>query len=245
MVNGEAFDDAVEQARNNPDMSVGIHLVLVQGIPTVPPVEIPGLVSPEGPFLNSPVLAGMKYFFLKSLRPQIEKELRAQIQKFVSTKLKLSHINSHLNIHMHPSIFDIVLKLAEEFGVKNIRLTKDNLFLNLRLDRNALVYKLLHSLIFNILTKLYRKKLLRNGFRFTDMVFGLLQSGNMYETHVSGLLNNLKDGTSEMYFHPDSFPGDNWYGKPTNYKCSEESHALLSHKIKSIIKENSIKLAGF
>ena len=245
VVNGEAFDDAVEQAENNPRLSVGIHLVLVQGRSTVPPVEIPDLVNPEGYFSNSPVLAGLKYFFFKSLRIQIEKELRAQMQRFISTKLKLSHINSHLNIHMHPSIFSIVLKLAEEFGVKNIRLPRDDLFLNLKLDRSALVYKLLHSLIFNTLVKIYRKRLLRHGFRFTDVVYGLLQSGNMYEMHVDGLLNNLKDGTSEMYFHPDSLPSENWHGKPVNYKCREEFHTLLSQRIKRIIRENSIRLVDY
>ena len=244
MVNGDAFDDAVEQAGNNPGLSVGIHLVLVQGRATATPAEIPDLVNPEGYFPNNPVLAGMKYFFLKSLRPQIEKELRAQIQKFASTGLNISHINSHLNIHMHPSIFEIVLKPAEEFGVKNIRIPKDNLFLNLKLDRSALVYKFLHSIIFNILAKMHRKKLLRHGFKCADVVYGLLQSGNMYETHVCGLLNNLKDGTSEMYFHPDSLPCDNWYGRPDNYRCNEEFQALLSQRAKEIIRENSIRLVN-
>jgi hopanoid biosynthesis associated protein HpnK len=245
MVNGEAFDDAVEQARNNPNLSVGIHLVLVQGKPTKATDEIPGLVNADGNFPDSAVLAGFKFFFLKSLRVQMENELRAQMQKFVSTKLKLSHINSHLNIHMHPSVLDVVLKLADEFGVKNLRLTKDYLFINLKLDRNSLVYKLSHFLIFGILTKKYRKKLLKLGFRFTDVVYGLLQSGNMNETYVSGLLNNLSEGISEIYFHPDSLPREDWHGKPANYKFLEEFHTLLSQKIKRIIKENSIRLVDY
>ncbi|MFQ5965312.1 MAG: hopanoid biosynthesis-associated protein HpnK [Candidatus Scalinduaceae bacterium] len=245
VVNGGAFDDAVEQAKNNPYLSVGIHLVLVQGRSTVSPAEIPYLVNSEGHFSNRPVLAGLKYFFIKSIKEQIEKELRAQLEKYISTNLKISHINSHLNIHMHPSIFDIVLKLAEEFDVKNIRLPKDDLFLNLKLDRSAIVYKLLHSLIFGILTRMYRKSLLKRGFRFTDVVYGLLQSGNMCEMYVSGLLNNLKDGTSEMYFHPDSFPSENWYGKSGNYRYTEEFHVLLSQRIKSIISKNSIRLVDY
>jgi chitin disaccharide deacetylase len=245
MVNGDAFEDAVEQARDNPNLSVGIHLVLVQGRSVVTPTEIPDLVNADGYFLNSAVLAGLKFFFIKPLKAQIEKELRDQMQKFVSTKLKLSHINSHLNIHMHPSVLDIVLKLADEFGVKNLRLTKDDLFLNLKLDRSALVYKLFHFLIFGILTKMYRKKLLKRGFRFTDAVYGLLQSGNMNETYVSDLLNNLKEGISEIYFHPDSLPSENWYGKPVNYKYLEEFHTLLSRRIKRLIKDSSIRLVDY
>lgn len=245
MVNGEAFDDAVEQARNNPNLSVGIHLVLVQGRSTASHIEIPDLVDHEGYFPDSAVLAGLKYFFIKSLKAQIEKELSAQMQKFVSTKLKLSHINSHLNIHMHPSVLDIVLKLAGEFGVTNLRLTKDDLFLNLKLDRGSLVYKLFHFLIFGILAKMYRKRLLKHGFRFADVVYGLLQSGNMNETYVSGLLNNLNEGISELYFHPDSMPGEDWHGKPANYKYLEEFHTLLSQRIKRLIKDNSIRLVDY
>ncbi|ODS31404.1 MAG: hypothetical protein SCARUB_03481 [Candidatus Scalindua rubra] len=245
MVNGGAFNDAVEQAKRNPNLSVGIHLVLVQGRPTLPPHIIPDLVDSKGYFLNSSVLAGLKYFFIKSTREQIEKELRAQMEKFVSTKLEISHINSHLNIHMQPTIFNIVLKLAKEFGVKNIRLTRDNLFLNLKLDRGALAYKLVHSLIFNALATIYRKRLRGHGFRGTDVVYGLLQSGNMYESYVTGLLNNLKDGVSEMYFHLDSSPSENWYGKVANYKYIEEFQTLLSKRTKKMIQDNSIRLVDY
>ena len=245
MVNGEAFDDAVEQARRNPALSVGIHLVLVQGRSLVTPSEIPDLVDHEGHFPDSAVLAGLKFFFINSLKAQIEKELNAQMRKFVSTKLKLSHINSHLNIHMHPSVLDIVLKLAKEYGVINIRLTKDDLFLSLKSDRGALLYKLIHSIIFNVLTKVYRKRLMRLGFRFTDVVYGLLQSGNMNEKYVCGILNSLKDGTSEMYFHPDSLPSDEWRGKPAHYKFSEEFHTLLSQRTKRMMRDNSIRLIDY
>ena len=245
MVNGEAFDDAVKQARNNPALSVGIHLALLQGRSAAPPVEIPDLVDHKGYFPNNAVLAGLKYFFIKSLKAQIEKELRAQLEKYVSTGLGITHINSHLNIHMHPTVFNIVLKLAREFGVTNLRLTKDDLFLNLKLDRSALVYKLFHFLIFGILTKMYRRRLIKHDFRFADVVYGLLQSGNMNETYVRGLLNNLNEGISELYFHPDSMPSEDWYGKPANYKYLEEFHTLLSQRIKRLIKDSSIRLVDY
>jgi len=245
MVNGEAFDDAVEQARNNPNLSVGIHLVLVQGRSILSHTEIPELVNTDGYFPHNAVFAGLKFFFIKSLKPQIERELSAQIEKFVATKLKLSHINSHLNIHMHPSVLNTVLKLAREFGVTNLRLTKDDLFLSLKSDRSALLYKLVHSLIFNILARIYRKKLIRKGFRFTNVVYGLLHSGNMNERYVYEVLDNLKDGTSEIYFHPDSLPSEDWHGKPANYKFSEEFHTLLSRRIKRLINDRFIRLVDY
>lgn len=245
MVNGNAFDDAVVLAKRNPSLSVGIHLVLVQGKSTLSPREIPDIVNSAGYFSNNSVLAGLKYFFIKSMKKQIEKELRAQMEKYISAKLEITHINSHLNIHMHPTIFNIVLKLAEEFGVRNIRLTSDKFFLNLKLDRGALTYKLAHSLIFNLLATINKKKLRKHGFRFADVVYGLLQSGNMHESYVVSLLNNLKNGISEVYFHPDSLPSENWIGREANYKYVEEFQTLLNQKIKRMIEENSIRLVDY
>lgn len=81
MVNGEAFDDAVELARKNQNLSVGIHLVLVQGISTVNPVEIPDLVDHDGYFPNNAVLAGLKIFFLQITKETDRERIRCSDTK--------------------------------------------------------------------------------------------------------------------------------------------------------------------
>ena len=104
MVNGPAFEEAVALAKAHPSLSVGIHLVLVHGTPTLPPSEIPDLVNERGAFRDDPVIAGMAYFFFPSLATQIKKELSAQIQKFLSTGLPRAHLNGHIHIHVHPTV---------------------------------------------------------------------------------------------------------------------------------------------
>ncbi|MEX2036295.1 MAG: ChbG/HpnK family deacetylase, partial [Xanthobacteraceae bacterium] len=44
MVSGPAAADAVERARRLPGLRVGLHLVLVEGSPTLPPERLPDLV---------------------------------------------------------------------------------------------------------------------------------------------------------------------------------------------------------
>ncbi|MHC4358726.1 MAG: ChbG/HpnK family deacetylase, partial [Planctomycetota bacterium] len=63
VVGGPAFEHAVELARANPGLSVGLHVVLVQGKSTLPRKEIPSLVDSDNNFSQNPTSAGLKYFF--------------------------------------------------------------------------------------------------------------------------------------------------------------------------------------
>ena len=50
MVAGAAAADAVVRARRLPMLGVGLHVVLVDGEPVLPPEQIPALVGPDGRF---------------------------------------------------------------------------------------------------------------------------------------------------------------------------------------------------
>src|SRR5713101_3047096 len=58
MVNGNAAIEAVALALRTPTLGVGLHLVLVQGRPTLPPERIPGLVDEAGMLPMNPIVAG-------------------------------------------------------------------------------------------------------------------------------------------------------------------------------------------
>src|SRR5437867_13212189 len=60
MVNGDAADGAVQLARQNPRLGVGLHVTLVCGTSALPPGEIPGLVDAGGNFSRHSVLAGVR-----------------------------------------------------------------------------------------------------------------------------------------------------------------------------------------
>src|SRR5262245_61072184 len=111
MVNGAAFEEAVDLARATPTLAVGLHLVLVQGKATCAPGEIAALVDREGMFRNNPVACGARYFFTPGMREPLEREVGAQIEKYLRTGLPLSHVDGHLNIHMHPTVLGILLRV--------------------------------------------------------------------------------------------------------------------------------------
>lgn len=202
MVNEVACAEAVELARQNPRLGVGLHLTFLCGHSALPPDKIPGLVNARGEFTNNPSGAGFRYFFQRSLRAQLRAELHAQFEKFRATGLPLDHVNGHLHLHLHPAIFGMLMADAKELGIRHVRLTFDPLWLNLRLASGHFFYRLLHVLIFHVLSARARPVLRRGDFRYTQRVFGLLQNARVDEPYVLNLLEQLPPGDSELYSHP-------------------------------------------
>jgi len=233
MVNGSHADEAIKLARKHPSLGVGLHLVLVCGRSTLKPTEIPGLVDHHYHFSNSPFRAGLRYFFRPSLRSAMRNEIYAQIRRFQASGLKLDHLNGHLNIHLHPSVFNLCLKAAHEFGVKAIRHTHDPFLLDLKLSGGNWLYRVSHAFIFAGLSALARPRLRRRGIRFTRHTFGLLQNARVDESYVSRLLPMLPVGDSELYSHPSL----------THFR--HELEALTSPKIRDIIRRENIYLIRY
>ena len=92
MVGGSAAEDAVERARRLPGLRVGLHLVLVEGRPVLPPAQLPDLVDADGEFSRDLVAAGFRFFFRPGARRQLAAEIRAQFEAFRATGLGLDHV---------------------------------------------------------------------------------------------------------------------------------------------------------
>src|SRR5690349_3629044 len=75
MVTGEAAEQAVRLAKENPRLAVGIHLVAVMGRSVLPQSEIPTLVDEAQQFSNDPTAAGLKYFFSPAARRELRREI--------------------------------------------------------------------------------------------------------------------------------------------------------------------------
>ena len=233
MVNGDACDEAVELAKQNPTLGVGLHLTLICGKATCGRMEIPDLVNPLGEFSSSPVTAGTRYFFNSGLRLQLAREIGAQFAKFRQTGLALDHVNGHLNMHLHPTVLRILLSRHLEWGIRHFRLTDDPFALNRKLARGHWLYRASHAFIFHRLSRRARQDLVRRGIRFTDQVFGLLQNSRVDEDFILKLLPALPRGDSELYSHPslDEF--------------RHEFDALVSPRVKAQVQELGVQLVRY
>jgi chitin disaccharide deacetylase len=233
MVNEPGFDEAVRLARENPKLGVGLHLTLLLGHSALPPGKIPGLVNPRGEFSNNPVGVGMSYFFKRSLREQLRAEIHAQFEKFHATGLPLDHVNGHLHLHLHPVIFKILMEDAEKLGIRRIRLTRDCLARSRKMSHGHWCYRVSHAVIYEWLSSRAREPLRQRGIHHAQITFGLLQNARVDEEYVLQLLPELPSGDSELYSHPslDEF--------------KHEFHALVSPRVKKLVKKSGIELIRY
>jgi hopanoid biosynthesis associated protein HpnK len=233
MVTGDACEEAVAMARENPRLGVGLHLTLAMGRAALAPSEIPGLVNERGEFGRSAVAAGLRYFACRRLREELRREIAAQFARFRATGLPLDHVNGHLNLHLHPTVFGLLMESAPEWGITHLRLTRDPFWLNARLAGGQWLYRASHALIFHLLSRHARAELRQRGIRHTARVFGLLQNARVDEAFVERLLPRLSAGDSELYSHPslDEF-------RP-------ELDALVSPRLKEIVARERIELIRY
>lgn len=233
MVGEAACAEAVELARANPRLGVGLHLTLCCGRSVSPAREIPALVNPDGRFPDDPVRAGCRYFLDSTARRQLRLEIERQFERFAATGLAFDHVNGHLHFHLHPAVWPIVLDCCRRWQVQAVRLTREPWELDFLRESGRWAYRASHALVFGALAAAVRPGLAAGPFRHADQVFGLLQTGRVDEDYLMRLLPELPPGVSEIYSHPsmDEF--------------IEEHRALRSGKVRRWIRDHDIALIRY
>ncbi|MHB2025279.1 MAG: ChbG/HpnK family deacetylase [Elusimicrobiota bacterium] len=216
MVNRPAAPEAVALAKENPKLGVGLHVELCSG---------------------NPGLWGLRYFFSPVQRKRIEPEIRSQIEKFLAFGLAPTHIDSHFHIHVHPVIFPIFAELAKEYKIPRLRLPRGEIGLSLKYERGRIASRLSAAGIFGLLGLALEP--FAEGVFIPDYCYGLLRSGMMDADYVKWLIENLKPGTSEIYFHPCDDPGTRVARKPTQtHYTITELESLVSPTVKRAVKNS-------
>ncbi len=245
MAGGAAFDEAVAIGRRNPALQIGLHLTLVQGRGVLPPKEIPELVNDAGDFSPNPVRSGFRYFMDRGLYCQLKREIEAQILRVRTAGIDLTHIDGHLNIHLHPTVFRILQELMPRYGIKTFRLSRERLGHNLRCDPERKGGKMLERLIFGFLSDHVSAGLNQDGIGYAGEVKGVLNSGRMTESYLLKILDGLQDGVTELYFHPGMLPDAELSRLMPDYRHGDELAALLSPRIRERLAERGMQVQNY
>jgi len=238
MANGIAFDDAVLLAKKYPLLDVGIHIVLIEEKSVLPKEEIPSLVDNDSKFPTDYKDFFKKLLFKKISLNDIELEIKAQIEKILTSHIKISHIDSHQHIHMYPSILQIVIKVAKEYNIYKIRVPYE------RWRRKARM-NIFHNIL-SLLSKRNKIIVTNEGLKTPDFFYGARVSGSLTKSFLTNILNNLPDGISEIMSHPgneDSILIDRYGDWGFNWK--QELDVLTDKEIKDIILEGGILLISY
>jgi chitin disaccharide deacetylase len=231
MVGGEAAADAVARARRLPELRVGLHLVLVDGRPVLPPTEVRGLVRANDEFDRNLGRAGIRFFLLPQVRRQLRKEIRAQFDAFRATGLLLDHVNAHKHMQLHPIVAALIVEIGREYGMRAVRVPWEPV----EVLRRACPDERYRAPAYQLWVGALRRRLRRAGLSVNDHIFGLAWSGGMVEERILRLVPHLPDGISEVYFHP----------AVERSPHREELAALLSPRVRRCIAESGIRLISY
>ncbi len=244
LVNGAGTAEAVAIAHEHPGLAVGLHLALAQARAVASPKRIPGLVDPTGAFGDSAVLSGLRYFFAPGMREQLRCEIEAQLERFLSFGLALSHVDGHLNVHLHPVVLSLLIELAPAYGIGAIRLTRDPLLEALWLDPRWAPRKLVESGVFAALSCWAARRLSAAGIGFTDRLYGLHQTGAIDEAYLLALIPRLPRGTTELYCHPGVLPDVEIARRMPDYQHGVELAALCSPRVQRALYDHGVRLCN-
>lgn len=204
MANGAAFEEAVLSAKSAPNLSIGCHIVLIDGEPLLACEKVPSLTR------SRRFRDGLKIFAARAIAhtmdsDEISEEAKAQICKIQSAGISVSHVDTHKHTHLFPQILRPLLRAARECGVRAIRnpfgprlplrssqlLTRPNLW-----TRTAEVQ------ILRRFAGRFRDAVDREGFATPDGTLGIEVTGTLDETLFHAIAQNIPDGTWEFVCHP-------------------------------------------
>ena len=122
MVTARAWEQAVAAAHAAPGLDVGVHLTLVEERPALAAEHIPSLVE-DGRLWPTHGAVGLRYLRRRWRPEEARRELAAQLERFLATGLRPSHLDGHQHLHMLPGVLDWVVAEARRRGVRFVRQT--------------------------------------------------------------------------------------------------------------------------
>ena len=128
MVNMPYFSESIQIASNRGFFDrIGLHLNLTFGMPLTGKVrKCRRICNSDGSFSGEFHRSFMSRLYLsQEEKMALAEEIEAQMSRFVSAGLSLMHLDSHHHVHTDWSVLGVVLPLAQKFGFKTIRLSRN------------------------------------------------------------------------------------------------------------------------
>lgn len=251
MATGRAFSEAVEMAKAAPRLSVGCHVVLIDGETVSPASGISSLASANG----TPRFGDdLKSFAVRGLAGrikagEIEMEARAQIQKLQAAGVSVSHFDTHKHTHLFPSILRPLLRAATTCGVRALR----NPFgprLPLRssdlLARPNLWTRFVEMQALSFFAAKFCTTVDREGFVTPNGTLGIEVTGTLDETLFRAISQSVPEGTWEFVCHPGYNDADLQNARTRLRESREiELRVLTLHDARELLVREGIELISY
>jgi len=126
LVVGPAWDQYASALASS-GIGVGAHLCVVgEDPPVLSASEVPTLVNAIGRFPLT-----WKQFVVRAAMGRVDtadlrREFAAQIERMTQAGVRLTHIDSHQNLHQWPQVSSVLFELAAEHGIGAARVTRSS-----------------------------------------------------------------------------------------------------------------------
>jgi chitin disaccharide deacetylase len=205
MATAPYFSPAVYLAFAQPALSVGCHVVLVDGSPLLRPDEVPSLLDPRRPVslsLRPTVGSFLRDLMRGRIRVQeIEAEAIAQIRRIQSSGVTVSHIDSHKHIHAFPRVLAPLLRAAKQCGVECVRNPFEPSW-SLRATRVASTWRRVQVHAMRSQQRAFLRLTEEYGMLTADGSIGVLATGSLDARILRSMLRAMPEGRWELVCHP-------------------------------------------
>jgi len=256
MANSRAFREATTLARSAAErrLSVGCHVVLLDGEPLLPADRVPTLLQDTPSNGNSRFRDNLNDFVVASFRhrldpAEIEAEAAAQIERAQSAGVQLSHFDTHKHAHMFPAVLRPLLRAASASKVPAVRnpfgqvwpLPWTGVLRTRQLWKRFAQLNVLRNFATN-----FRREVEAHGLRTTDGSLGVLVTGVLDLKLFSAILEGMPEGTWEFVCHPGYNDADlDRVQTRLRHSREQELQLLTSSEAKEVLRRQNIQLISY
>jgi hopanoid biosynthesis associated protein HpnK len=252
MANGPAFTQAAQLASTVPQLSIGCHVVLIDGQPVLPPEQVSSLTDRH--CNGARFRDGLKAFAARAIAGQIsseeiEAEATAQIRKLQSFGIAVSHLDTHKHTHLFPAVVRPLLRAAAACGVRALR----NPFGPRRpwrssqlLVRAGLWARYAQLRFLRHFAAKFREAVGREAFLTPDGTLGIEVTGVLDERLFQAIAEDMPEGTWEFVCHP-GYNDAELAATKTRLRESRETElrALTLPQAREVLRRNGIALISY
>jgi predicted glycoside hydrolase/deacetylase ChbG (UPF0249 family) len=207
MATGACLSEAAALSSQMPQLSVGCHVVLVDGQPLLPPNEVRSLLAPGTDRFYYSITEVLHAVARGRFRAEeVEAEASAQMAKLAGTGIALSHFDSHKHTHMFPSILRPLLRAAHAHGIAAVRNPFDAPgvvgWREACGQRTLFIRKAETALLRMALRKRWMRAVRQADFTTTDGCLGVAATGTLDASLLRAMLRRIPPGTWELVCHP-------------------------------------------
>ena len=252
MANGPEFAEAVQLAQSLPQLSVGCHILLIDGVPVLASQQVSSLTSgdPKSPrFRESLATFAARAVAGSVSADEIEAEAVAQIRKLQSFGIAVSHLDTHKHTHLLPAVLRPLLRAAAACGIRALRnpfgprwpLRSSEL-----LSRPGLWKRFAELRLLSGFAARFREAVQRESFVTPDGTLGIEVTGSLDEKLFVAIAESVPEGTWEFVCHPGYNDAELRVAKTRLRESREtELRALTLPQARDVLQSNGIHLISY